>query len=159
MAVIQDCAFLDLKPIALDVNLRNALSKQNIRIDVPSTFTVAVDPDPSTRQNAAERLLGLDRQTIGSLAQDIIFGQWFLQCKVYLNKSEQNYQHSYKVQVKNLQMKLLEKQKLYNLYNLQIQRLNNFIHTHITKRLQIFFGAFFYVFNFIQYKDLLYLFT
>lgn len=73
--VIQDFAFLDLKPIALDVNLRNALSKQNIRIDVPSTFTVAIDPDPATRQNAAERLLGLDRQTIGSLAQDIIFGQ------------------------------------------------------------------------------------
>jgi flotillin len=73
--VIQDFAFLDLKPIALDVNLKNALSKQNIRIDVPSTFTVAISAEDGVRQNAAERLLGLDRATIASLAQDIIFGQ------------------------------------------------------------------------------------
>jgi flotillin len=73
--VIQDYAFLDLKPIALDVNLKNALSKQNIRIDVPSTFTVAISAEEGVRQNAAERLLGLERADIASLAQDIIFGQ------------------------------------------------------------------------------------
>lgn len=73
--IIQDYAFLDLKPIALDVNLKNALSKQNIRIDVPSTFTVAISSEEGVRQNAAERLLGLERADIASLAQDIIFGQ------------------------------------------------------------------------------------
>lgn len=73
--VIQDYAFLDLTPMAIEVNLRNALSKQNIRIDVPSTFTVAISAEDKVRQNAAERLLGLDRKGISSLAQDIIFGQ------------------------------------------------------------------------------------
>ena len=37
--VIQSYEFMDLRPIAIDVNLTKALSKQNIRVDVPSTFT------------------------------------------------------------------------------------------------------------------------
>lgn len=73
--VIQDYEFLDLKPISIIINLENALSKQNIRIDVPSTFTVAISADPLVRQNAAERLLGLDVHSIENLAKDIIFGQ------------------------------------------------------------------------------------
>lgn len=73
--IIQDYEFLDLKPISIEVNLKNALSKQNIRIDVPSTFTVAISADEKVRQNAAERLLGLGVKDIATLAQDIIFGQ------------------------------------------------------------------------------------
>jgi flotillin len=73
--VIQDFAFLDLKPMAIDVDLRGALSKQNIRIDVPSTFTIAVSTEPNTMINAAERLLGMQRQEIAALAKDIILGQ------------------------------------------------------------------------------------
>lgn len=73
--IIQDYAFLDLKPISLEVNLKNALSKQNIRIDVPSTFTVAISAEDGIRENAAEKLLGLTRQDISNLTQDIVFGQ------------------------------------------------------------------------------------
>jgi flotillin len=73
--VIQDFAFLDLKPMAIDVDLRSALSKQNIRIDVPSTFTIAVSTEQNTMINAAERLLGMQRQEITALAKDIILGQ------------------------------------------------------------------------------------
>lgn len=73
--VIQDYAFLDLKPMAIDVDLRGALSKQNIRIDVPSTFTIAVSTESETMINAAERLLGMQRQEIANLAKDIILGQ------------------------------------------------------------------------------------
>jgi len=73
--IIQDYQFLDLKPIAFEVNLKNALSKQNIRIDVPSTYTIAISADSKVRQNAAERLLGLSQDAIKNLAQDIIFGQ------------------------------------------------------------------------------------
>jgi flotillin len=73
--VIQDFAFLELKPMAIDVDLKGALSKQNIRIDVPSTFTIAVSTEPSTMINAAERLLGMARQEIAALAKDIILGQ------------------------------------------------------------------------------------
>jgi len=73
--IIQDYEFLDLKPISLEVGLKNALSKQNIRIDVPATFTVAISSEKGTSNNAAERLLGLDRRNIAELAKDIIFGQ------------------------------------------------------------------------------------
>ncbi|MBR4799455.1 MAG: flotillin family protein, partial [Clostridia bacterium] len=54
---------------------KNALSKQNIRIDVPSRFTVGISTEPSVMQNAAERLLGLQLAEIQELARDIIFGQ------------------------------------------------------------------------------------
>ena len=73
--VIQDFSFLDLTPISIDVDLRNALSKQNIRVDVPSRFTVGISTEPAVMTNAAERLLGLDMGAIRTVAHDIIVGQ------------------------------------------------------------------------------------
>ncbi|MBT3423561.1 MAG: flotillin family protein, partial [Bacteroidetes bacterium] len=73
--VIQNYSFLDLTPISLEVNLTNALSRQNIRIDVPSRFTVGISTEPGVMTNAAERLLGLEQSHIQELAKDIIFGQ------------------------------------------------------------------------------------
>lgn len=71
----QSYTFLDLTPLSISVDLKNALSKQNIRIDVPSVFTVGISTDPSIMQNAAERLLGLQLKQISELAKDVIFGQ------------------------------------------------------------------------------------
>jgi flotillin len=73
--VIQDYEFLDLTPIPIEVPLENALSRQNIRVNVPSRFMVAISTEPGVMQNAAERLLGLTQQEIRHLAADIIFGQ------------------------------------------------------------------------------------
>ncbi len=73
--VIQNYAFLDLTPIPIEINLRSALSKQNIRVDVPSIFTVGITTEPGVMTNAAERLLGLSQEEISNLAKDIIFGQ------------------------------------------------------------------------------------
>ena len=73
--VIQNYAFLDLTPISIEVNLTNALSRQNIRVDVPSRFTVGISTDPNVMTAAAERLLGLEMGHIQDLAKDIIFGQ------------------------------------------------------------------------------------
>lgn len=73
--VIQSYQYLDLTPISINVDLRNALSKQNIRVDVPSRFTVGISTEPGIMQNAAERLLGLKLNEIQELAKDIIFGQ------------------------------------------------------------------------------------
>lgn len=73
--VIQNYEFLDLKPISIEVKLAKALSKQNIRVDVPSSFTVGITTEPGVMSNAAERLLGLTKQQIHDLAKDIIFGQ------------------------------------------------------------------------------------
>ena len=75
LPVIQDYEFLDLTPISIEVNLVNALSKQNIRVNVPSRFTIGVSTEPGIMQNAAERLLGLGQNEIQELAQEIIFGQ------------------------------------------------------------------------------------
>ncbi|GAA4295073.1 flotillin family protein [Aestuariibaculum suncheonense] len=73
--VIQDYEFLDLTPISIEVNLVNALSKQNIRVNVPSRFTIGVSTEPGIMQNAAERLLGLSMNDVQELAKEIIFGQ------------------------------------------------------------------------------------
>jgi len=73
--VIQAYQFLDLTPISISVDLKNALSRQNIRIDVPSRFTVGISTEPGIMQNAAERILGLGLGEIQELAKDIIFGQ------------------------------------------------------------------------------------
>ena len=73
--VFQSYAFLDLKPISIECNLTNALSKQNIRVDVPCRFTVGISTEPDNMTNAAERLLGLSIESIQNIATDILFGQ------------------------------------------------------------------------------------
>ncbi len=73
--VIQSYSYLDLTPISIQVDLKNALSRQNIRIDVPSRFTVGISTEPGVMQNAAERLRGLQLSEIQELSKDIIFGQ------------------------------------------------------------------------------------
>ena len=73
--VFQSYAFLDLTPISIECNLTNALSKQNIRVDVPCRFTVGISTEPDNMTNAAERLLGLTTDDIRNIATDILFGQ------------------------------------------------------------------------------------
>jgi flotillin len=73
--LFQDSQFLSLTPMTINIDLKNALSLQNIRINVPSTFTVGVSVDPAIMGNAAERLLGLHAQVIMEMAREIIFGQ------------------------------------------------------------------------------------
>ena len=73
--LIQDYAYLSLEPIQIEVPLRGALSAENIRVSVPSVFTVAIDTSPEVMQNAAVRLLGLSVGEIRKQAEEIIFGQ------------------------------------------------------------------------------------
>ena len=73
--IIEDYAYLSLTPISIDANLTNALSRQNIRVDVPCRFTVGISTDEECMTAAAERLLGLSAQQIQELARDILFGQ------------------------------------------------------------------------------------
>lgn len=73
--VIQDYSYLSLTPIPIDIQLRGALSQQNIRVNTPSTFTVGISTEPGVMGNAAERLLGQSMAQIQELAKDIIFGQ------------------------------------------------------------------------------------
>lgn len=73
--VFQDYSYLSLIPIPIDIQLRGALSQQNIRVNTPSTFTVGISTEPGIMENAAERLLGQNTGQIQELAKDIIFGQ------------------------------------------------------------------------------------
>ncbi len=73
--VIQDFAYMSLEPLVIDIPLEGALSLNNIRVNVPSTFTVGISKDPVLMSNAAERLLGLGSNQIREQAQDIILGQ------------------------------------------------------------------------------------
>ena len=73
--LIQDYAYISLKPMTINIDLRGALSLQNIRIYVPSTFTIGVSTEPSIMANAAERLLGFKVDDIEEMAKEIIFGQ------------------------------------------------------------------------------------
>lgn len=73
--LIQDYDYLSLEPIQIEIPLKGALSAENIRVNVPSVFTVAIGHDAEAMQNAAIRLLGLNTNEIKHQAQDIIFGQ------------------------------------------------------------------------------------
>ncbi len=75
MPVFQDYGYISLRPLQLEVNLDKALCKQNIRINVPSVFTVGVSTKPEIMGNAAERLFGQSPEAIANLSKDIILGQ------------------------------------------------------------------------------------
>jgi flotillin len=75
MPLVQDHAYLSLEPIQIEVPLKGALSMENIRVNVPSVFTVAIGTEPELMQNAAIRLLGLNTEEVKQQAEHIIFGQ------------------------------------------------------------------------------------
>ncbi len=113
--VFQDYAFMDLTPISIEVNLTNALSKQNIRVDVPSRFTVGISTESGIMENAAERLLGLQRQDIHALAHDIIVGQMRLVVammdieEINTNREQflSNVSHNVEAELKKIGLKLI----------------------------------------------------
>lgn len=75
LPLIQDYAYLDLAPRTIEIDLIGALSQKNIRVNVPSTFTVGISTRETIMNAAAERLLGLNDSQIRNQAQDIILGQ------------------------------------------------------------------------------------
>jgi len=73
--LIQDYEYISLDPMQIEIPLEGALSIENIRVAVPSVFTVAIGTDEETMNNAAIRLLSLTEAEIMKQAEDIIFGQ------------------------------------------------------------------------------------
>jgi flotillin len=73
--LFQDYRYLSLEPIQIEIPLRGALSMENIRVNVPSVFTVAIGTQPDVMTNAAIRLLELSTADIRKQAEEIIFGQ------------------------------------------------------------------------------------
>ncbi|QDT67785.1 Inner membrane protein YqiK [Planctomycetes bacterium MalM25] len=72
---VQGFRYLSLDPIQIEIPLRGALSIENIRVNVPSVFTVAIGTDPELMNNASIRLLELSTDEIRKQAEEIIFGQ------------------------------------------------------------------------------------
>ena len=75
LPIIQSYDVLSMEPMQIDCRLTGALSSQNIRVDVPTTITVAISTNPEIMQNAAERLLGMDTESTENLITDIVYGQ------------------------------------------------------------------------------------
>lgn len=73
--LLEDYAYLSLEPVQIEIPLRGALSVENIRVNVPSVFTVAIGTEPALMQQAAIRLLGLSVGEIRKQAEEMIFGQ------------------------------------------------------------------------------------
>ncbi len=73
--LFQAYEYLDLEPFVVPVDLKSALSAENIRVSVPTTVTAAISIEPGIMENAAVRLLGQTAQDIQNQAQDIILGQ------------------------------------------------------------------------------------
>lgn len=75
MPLVQDYDYLPLEPMQIEIPLKGALSIENIRVNVPSVFTIAIGTEPELMQNAAIRLLGLDINKLQQRVEHIIFGQ------------------------------------------------------------------------------------
>ncbi len=75
LPILQSYAYLDLTPINIEIELKGALSSQNIRIDAPASFTIGISTEPEVMQNAATRLLGRTLDEVQQLASEIIMGQ------------------------------------------------------------------------------------
>ena len=73
--LVQDYAYMSLTPLTINISLSGALSKQNIRINVPSSFTVQISPDDDIMGNAADCLLNQTSDASEDMARNIILGQ------------------------------------------------------------------------------------
>src|SRR5262245_42431760 len=71
LPVLQSYQYLDLTPINIEIELKGALSSQNISIDTPASFTIGISTDPEVMQNAATRLLGRTLDEVSQLASEI----------------------------------------------------------------------------------------
>ena len=73
--IVQGYATMSLEPIQMNLDFKGALSAENIRVDVPTNLTVAIDTEDAMMQTAAERLLGMDQRAIQNLVSEVIYGQ------------------------------------------------------------------------------------
>ena len=105
--LFQDYEYLYLTPMTIGIPLTGALSKQNIRVNVPSSFTVQVSPDENIMGNAAICLLGQSQEQIEDMARNIIFGQLRLTvASLTIEEINQNRDHFLQVISSNVEPEL-----------------------------------------------------
>lgn len=76
--IIQGYEVMSMRPIQLNLTLKNALSAQNIRVTVPTTVTVAISQDPLIMQNAANYIENLGQKETTKATQHLNFLRVFL---------------------------------------------------------------------------------
>ena len=64
LPVFQDYDYLSLEPIQIEIPLRGALSFENIRVNVPSVFTVAIGTEPEMHAERGDPHAGPVREEI-----------------------------------------------------------------------------------------------
>ncbi len=113
--VFQSYEFLELRPISQNADVKSALSKQNIRLDVKTKFTVGISTEPSVMANAAERLLGQSMGDISQFAHNIVEGQLrqviaimsIEEINADRDKFQGNIQHNVENELKKIGLKLI----------------------------------------------------
>ena len=73
--VVQTYGYMRLSPLTVKIDLKDALSAENIRVLVPTVFTFAIGTEPEVLQNAAQRLFRKSDDEIMKMASDVLFGQ------------------------------------------------------------------------------------
>jgi flotillin len=75
LPIIQNWKLMSTHPMAVEIDLKDAFSKQNTRINLSGAFKVAISTDKAIMSNAAKYLLDLSEKEIKEQARDIIVGQ------------------------------------------------------------------------------------
>ncbi len=73
--LLNDSKAMSLQPFVVEVDLKNALSNKNIRVNIPATFTLAISKNLDMLGIAARRILDLNEEELSKQAEDIILGQ------------------------------------------------------------------------------------
>lgn len=96
---------MSLQPIQLNLDFKEAISKENIRVDVPSNVVFEVSSDPNLQQVAVERLLGMPTDQLKRLVAETVYGQMRIviaqMSVVDLNNDRETFQHKIAENVSN----------------------------------------------------------
>lgn len=73
--IINGYEVMTLKPIQLNLDFKEAISKENIRVDIPCNIVVGVSSDYDVQQLAVERLLNMPEDELKKLIAETVYGQ------------------------------------------------------------------------------------
>ncbi len=113
--ILQNYKYLSLQPLSIDIDLKSALSKENIRVNVPAQFTLGISTEPAIMQAAAERLLSMGEKEITRQSAEIIFGQMratiatmgIVEINADRKTFEEKIQENVEVELKKIGLKLI----------------------------------------------------
>lgn len=73
--IIHSYATMSLRPVQLQLDIKEAAAKGMIRTNVPTNISVVISNEPDLQQIAVKRLLGMSDQELRELIKETIYGQ------------------------------------------------------------------------------------